>query len=264
MVFQSRENELTVTTLDDGVIVIDSVSIADVLEIQHKNFLETVEAARPLMEPVFGIVTFKTRNYNESSTVGRPSKIALLNEAQATYVMTLCRNSDAVLKAKLQLVKAFMAAKQLIQSNIVEAPQVVQEFNPPDPKLLEVALKGWNDAKKHDSRELAARFEALLSLHLPHAANRPDIFLESAIELTTVDRWVLHSTGSKFPCPHNVETQPVKLYRLYKSWCAEYSLNPLDALKFNKELRIKGATVRGRNQALTVPSKDIWDGGGHA
>lgn len=63
----------------------------------------------------FGIVHFKNeKTTNTDLGNGRPSKTYYLNEQQATFLMTLLRNSPKVVVFKKALVKAFYELKQKI------------------------------------------------------------------------------------------------------------------------------------------------------
>ncbi len=51
---------------------------------------------------------------NEESTGGRPAEIYYLNEEQATFVITLLRNSKVVVKFKKELVRQFYAMRKFL------------------------------------------------------------------------------------------------------------------------------------------------------
>jgi phage regulator Rha-like protein len=105
----------------DGALVIDSRLIAQDLGVQHKNFLETLDKYQNLIEESFGIIAFETRK----SERGRSERVAYLNEDQATFVMTLSRNTDRVVQCKIALVKAFSEAKrQLGNKSFITNPQL--------------------------------------------------------------------------------------------------------------------------------------------
>jgi anti-repressor protein len=92
---------LDIFTLD-GVLVIDSLAIAEGSGVQHKNVLELIDANRADFED-FGQVAFETRpGYNNA-----PVRVALLNEQQATLLMTFQRNTEQVRAFKKALVRAF-------------------------------------------------------------------------------------------------------------------------------------------------------------
>lgn len=113
------------STLDiinqDGKLVVSSEAIAEGSGVQHKNVLDLIDARRPDFED-FGRVAFRTRTFQTAG--GRQSRrFALLNEAQATLLMTFQRNTDQVVAFKKALVKAFFdMARQL------NSPQVPQSL----------------------------------------------------------------------------------------------------------------------------------------
>ena len=98
----------------NSVLVVDSRLIAESLGIAHKNLLGNIEKYKKQIESGFGIIAFETRK----SLRGKPEKFVYLNEEQATFLMTLSRNTEKVVTCKLELVKAFTKAKKLIKEVI--------------------------------------------------------------------------------------------------------------------------------------------------
>ena len=56
------------------------------------------------------------RNPDNKGLGGRPVRAAVLNEAQATLVMTMMRNTPRVLDFKVALVEAFFKARDLLMT----------------------------------------------------------------------------------------------------------------------------------------------------
>lgn len=104
------DGTFTLSVAEDGEIVVDSRLIAERLKIEHDNFLQTIQNYQSQIEQAFGILLFQT---GKKEGRGRPPKFALLTEDQATFVMTLSRNTPEVVQCKLDLVKSFSAAKQI-------------------------------------------------------------------------------------------------------------------------------------------------------
>jgi phage regulator Rha-like protein len=102
-------SDLAIATHPDGVLVVDSRLIAQELGIEHENFIDTVSKYRTEAEQAFGILRFQT---GEIKGRGQPEKFVLLTEEQATFFMTLSRNTPEVVRLKVRLVKAFFDAKQ--------------------------------------------------------------------------------------------------------------------------------------------------------
>lgn len=86
----------------------NSLVIADSCNIQHKNILSLIKKHKVYFED-HGSLAFQTRPFD---TIGgqQNREIVDLNEDQATFLITLLRNTDIVLKFKSALVKAFRKA----------------------------------------------------------------------------------------------------------------------------------------------------------
>jgi anti-repressor protein len=98
----------------DGLLVVDSRLVADSLNIAHKNLLATIDKYAERIESAFDLIAFETRK----SERGKPERFAWLTEDQATFLMTLSRNTEQVVECKLKLVEAFSKAKQFIKTVI--------------------------------------------------------------------------------------------------------------------------------------------------
>jgi phage regulator Rha-like protein len=100
----------------DGQLVVDSRLIAEELGIEHENFMATIYSYQVQAEEAFGFFRFQTGKIEGR---GRPQKYVLITEDQATFLMTLSRNTSEVVQCKIKLVKAFSAAKKLysVKSN---------------------------------------------------------------------------------------------------------------------------------------------------
>jgi phage regulator Rha-like protein len=98
----------------NGQNVVDSRLIADDLGIEHKNFLATIRKYEDdLMD--FGGVAFEKAPFETSGGI-QVTTFCYLNEEQATYLMTLSRNTPRVRQCKKNLVKAFTEARKVIHS----------------------------------------------------------------------------------------------------------------------------------------------------
>ena len=94
-------------------LVVDSRLVAEDLGILHKNFMETIQSYQTLIEQKFGVLRFETEKPNNPKG-GRPERFVFLNEEQATFLMTLSRNTPQVVECKANLVEAFSKTKKLI------------------------------------------------------------------------------------------------------------------------------------------------------
>lgn len=94
--------------------------VAEGCGILHKNVLAMVRKYRADFEEL-GILAFETRE--NRGTQGAPTEYAILNEDQATYLITLFRNSPIVRRFKLALVKAFRRALDQISRDFANPPR---------------------------------------------------------------------------------------------------------------------------------------------
>lgn len=97
---------------DGDELFVDSRLIAERLGIEHRSFLETIDNYESQIQQAFGFLRFETA---EIDGRGRPARYALLNEDQASFLMTLSRNTPEVVQCKIDLVKAFSKAKELLK-----------------------------------------------------------------------------------------------------------------------------------------------------
>lgn len=119
---------LTLTA--DGTPVIDSLTIAEGCQVQHKNVLELIRKYLPDFQ-AFGAVAFETRPFE---TAGGTQKrdVALLNEDQATLLFTYLKNTEIARPLKVRVVKAFRNCRdELAKAKAVptqfQIPQTMQE-----------------------------------------------------------------------------------------------------------------------------------------
>lgn len=108
-------SELTVEN-KDGILVVDSRLIAEELGIEHKTLMENINTHISKIESAFGAVSVEPRELKTTQGNTVSKRVAFLTEDQATFVMTLSRNTDKVIDAKIRLVTAFSRAKSALQS----------------------------------------------------------------------------------------------------------------------------------------------------
>lgn len=145
---------ITVQTVNSQLVV-DSRLIAQELGITHKALKET---ARNYKEDLEELGTFAVTT--AESNFGRPETFYYLNEDQATYLMTLSNNTPQVRAAKLQLVKAFRAAKDALQQAMVPAqPQLPSNY-----KEALLALVAAEEEKEQLLLQAAQQAEAIAEM----------------------------------------------------------------------------------------------------
>ena len=104
--------EITVSKFE-GELRADSRTFAPKMDIRHRQLMDNIRKYQDKFDQL-GFLAFQTE---EIDGRGQPEKYALLNEDQAYFMLTLSRNTDAVVSAKLALVKAFRKARSQIVNN---------------------------------------------------------------------------------------------------------------------------------------------------
>ena len=140
-------------TVDDGQPKTTTLQIAQDLDLKHKTVFQLVNSYLPdFME--FGDVVFKKTNSAfemRNSTQDRWTKYAELNEQQATFLMTLMRNSPKVIAFKKALVQAFFYARSLLQSETMGLMQqyaLLSDLKEREQAFASLCGKGLSDWKK--------------------------------------------------------------------------------------------------------------------
>lgn len=82
--------------------------IAERAEVKHHAVQQMIQTYEKRLRS-FGFLAFEMR---KSDGRGRPKKVYHLNEQQATFLMTLLKNTDVVVAFKEELVRQFFAMRQ--------------------------------------------------------------------------------------------------------------------------------------------------------
>ena len=100
----------------DGVLLVDSRLIAARIGIEHESFVKTITKYQKQTEEAFGTIRFEigSSEMPDGRINPKPEKYFLLSEDQATFLMTLSRNTPEVVECKIDLVKKFSEAKRLL------------------------------------------------------------------------------------------------------------------------------------------------------
>ncbi|UNE55342.1 Rha family transcriptional regulator [Bartonella machadoae] len=113
-----------VTINDDGIAVTTSLKIAEGVGNTHKTVIQLVRNNRKDFEE-FGRVGFEILPFKTNGG-WQKREIAILNESQATLLMTYMRNNDTVRAFKKALVKAFYELKnQAIEHDLFFRDKVI-------------------------------------------------------------------------------------------------------------------------------------------
>lgn len=97
---------------------IDSRELAANMQRQHKNIFELIKNHQNDFAE-FGKVTFQTEALPDSQTAQK-EKYALLNEDQAYLLLTYSRNNPRVRELKVKMIKAFSAARRMLEQHATE------------------------------------------------------------------------------------------------------------------------------------------------
>lgn len=154
----------------NGQALTTSEIIAQGVGVQHKNILALVRNYQADFE-TFGVFAFETRKVDNPQG-GRPETFAILNEQQATLLVTYCKNTETVRKFKVALVKAFYEMREQLH------PQCPAQAQLPPPTLTEqqayaimskVAMRAKRDGVKYQRiyRALKARYQVTKYTHIP-------------------------------------------------------------------------------------------------
>lgn len=110
---------------ENGEAVTTSLAIAEGTEVQHKNILEMVRKNEQDFND-FGRVTFETQPFETAGGV-QNRDVAILNEQQATLLLTYMRNNEIVKKFKKHLVKSFFEIRNMLRAQQPAIPQTLPE-----------------------------------------------------------------------------------------------------------------------------------------
>ena len=263
-------NDLTVTQHND-VLVVDSRLIALELGVEHQSLMKTINDHQFHVEQGFGILRFETAKLEGR---GRPNRFAYLTEDQATFVMTLSRNSEKVVQCKLKLVKAFSAAKQALQALPATQPAA------PHDELSALRLELELSQSRERSLQLLASLDPWLvsaafgrsAAPSPKApiAPQPQPQVQVQVEPTPPKpRADVSSTWAFIdeclvPGDIRGDRQPVTvgwLYDCYKAYCVGIGMRPIGPNNWKSELKtvlpfnvVRRRFVGGEN----IPTECVW------
>jgi len=183
-------NELVIVKGND--IFTDSLTVAIGTEFEHHTITRKIRDYIKDFEEMG-----KVGYHNQSLESGQTQKLYLLNEPQATYLITLLENNQSVRKFKLALVKEFFRMRQFIlekqssewqQSRLTSKQTRKNETDIILTKLIPLAEKQGSK----NSGKLYMTYSKLVNMvigidagqrdNLPAAYNDAIRFLERAIE----------------------------------------------------------------------------------
>ena len=101
-----------------------SLVIAEGTDNQHKSVVRLINEHSKRIER-WGQIRFSDLK-STNPLGGRPTKVAYLNEQQATFLITLLKNNDIVLDFKAELVDQFFKMRQALQQIALQRPLIRQ------------------------------------------------------------------------------------------------------------------------------------------
>ncbi|VLT77140.1 phage protein [Streptococcus pneumoniae] len=114
--------------------------IAECAEVQHHTITRLIRENKADFEEL-GILGFKIHKLD---TRGQPKKSYILNEQQATFLITYLKNTETVRQFKLNLVKAFFEMREeLSEIRLQRALEKTKR------KTLHDSIETWPNAPKH-------------------------------------------------------------------------------------------------------------------
>ncbi|MGQ3384457.1 Rha family transcriptional regulator [Glutamicibacter sp. TV12E] len=123
-------------------LVVSSEQIARGADVEHRAVLQMITKHQLKIER-FGTLAFEMRKSG-----GQPTRIALLNEQQATLLMSFMRNTDQVIDFKVNMVDAFFAMAEQLKT---------QQFDPANLSRIDILQLAM--AAEQENQALRAQAE---------------------------------------------------------------------------------------------------------
>ena len=138
----------SIVTLSGNLPVVSSTAIAEGVGREHKSVIQLVRQNLSDFEE-FGGVAFEMRPF-ETAGGTQNREIALLNEQQATLLMTYMRNNEVVRAFKKRLVRAFYEMAKRVRENTCVNRQNPNGRNPHLPAWREDIARRCRGANNAD------------------------------------------------------------------------------------------------------------------
>ena len=194
----------------------DSRDLASLLDHRHRTILENIDKySDQLIE--LGPLPFETEKGSALPQGGfaKETRFSMLNEDQCYFVLTLMRNNARVVKAKLQLVKAFRDARtQLANRDIarVDGKQVRNLETKAIADLVEYAkAKGSKSAEMYYSN-ITKMTNALLGIK---AGERDKLDARTLGDIAVMEKIIANAVSDGI----NAGMEYKDVYKLAKNRC---------------------------------------------
>lgn len=140
----------------------DSRDFCDAMGVNHNKWMSNILRKHQGDLEGFGILPFKKA---VSGKAGQPATYTTLNKAQATFAVTLNRNTTKAVEAKAKIVAAFMECERRLlameSAAITHFKAVMEEKM----EAAEAAIKNWNlNEKPYVMKKLAEIEKAIPSV----------------------------------------------------------------------------------------------------
>lgn len=175
-----------------------SLIVSEGTEVEHRAVLQLIRNNLADFEE-FGTLAFQMRK-----SAGRPTEFAVLNEEQATLLLTYMRNSDIVRQFKKNLVRAFyelrnrqqqpaLQGPELLAAAVLESQKVIEQR---DARIYQLEQKVTADAPKVGYIDTYVADEDLLSFST--VASTCNVTEKALRELLIEKDWIYVQTDSRW------------------------------------------------------------------
>ena len=179
-----------------------SLIVAEGTEVEHRAVLQLIRNNLADFEE-FGTLAFQMRK-----SAGRPTEFAVLNEEQATLLLTYMRNSDIVRQFKKNLVRAFYELRNRQQPPALQGPELLaaavlesqKAIEQREARIYQLEQKINDDAPKVGYIDTYVADEDLLSFST--VASTANI-TEKALRRLLIDKdWIYVQSDSRWSDTH--------------------------------------------------------------
>jgi len=187
---------IPIVSIQDNNLTTTSLSIAEGVQVQHKNIVGLIRKYSNDLEE-FGQLAFETRVVS-SGGAGQQTEIAILNEQQATILLTYMRNSEIVRSFKIALVKAFYEMRDQLKQPAIDL------MNPRELRGLLLSYSDKVEELEDTVKEQLPKVAALDRIStadgytcITNAAKTLQIRPKDLFKALSSNRWIYRRAGGK-------------------------------------------------------------------
>lgn len=155
--------------------------IANCTGINHRRVKDAIRKNKEALKS-FGLLGA----YQTESTGGRPQEIFKLNEQQATFLITLLKNTPSVLEFKKELVRQFYAMRSLLMEKKTPVWQDTRQLAKEIRKRETDTIKAFVNYAKEQGSQHAQRYYTNFSKLADQAAGIKDREIATVMQLNTL------------------------------------------------------------------------------